>query len=171
MQSNFPTAVALVLKSEGGFVDNPSDPGGATNMGITAQMLAAWRGIKSVPVSAIKALTAAEATAIYRSRYWNAVHGDALPKGLDYAVFDYAVNSGVSTAVKALQRTLGVADDGSIGPVTLAAAAKAPAHTIIALCDQRLGMLERLTSWPTFGAGWANRIRDVRGEALQQAGD
>lgn len=170
MQANFAASLALVLKSEGGYVDDPRDPGGATNMGITLRTLAAWRGVKTLPKSEVQHLSQAEAGQIYKSRYWDAIAGDALPAGVDYAVFDFAVNSGPLAATKGLQTAVGVTVDGIIGNMTIAATAKAPSTAILTLCANRLASLERLPTWQTFGAGWSNRIHDVRGAALQMVG-
>lgn len=106
--SNFERALAHVLAFEGGFVNHPLDPGGATNLGITRAMLARARG-RPVTVAHVRALTRAEAASIYRRFYWNAVRADDLPGGLDLAVFDLAVNAGPTRAARLLQRTLGVA--------------------------------------------------------------
>lgn len=170
MQANFAASLALVLKSEGGYTDNPADPGGATNMGITLRTLAAWRGVTNLPKSEVQHLTAVEAGKIYKARYWNAIDGDALPAGVDYATFDYAVNSGPLAAAKGIQIAAGVTADGAIGPLTIAAAAKNPSTIVLTLCADRLAMLERLPTWHTFGAGWSNRIHAVRGAALQMVG-
>ncbi|WP_348629672.1 glycosyl hydrolase 108 family protein [Mesorhizobium sp. WSM3860] len=104
---------------------------------------------------------------LYRRFYWDAVSGDELPDGVDYAVFDFAVNSGPGRAAKYLQAALGVAQDGRIGPATLAAARAKPAGVVIdMLCDARLAFLQRLPTWPTFGNGWRARVASVRSEAL-----
>jgi lysozyme family protein len=171
MQSNFAAALKLVLKSEGGYVDNPADPGGATNMGITRATLAAWRGVpvNRLPKSEVKALTVAEAGTIYRARYWTPIYADDLPAGLDYAVFDYAVNSGPDRAAKDLQRVLGVTVDGRIGPETVAASKTDPMGTINRLCDARLRYLQGLGTWATFGRGWSARVTAVRQAALDMA--
>lgn len=159
---NFDEALSLVLKHEGGYVDHPKDPGGATNMGITIGTLRAYRG-KAVTKAQVKALTREEAAAIYRKNYWDAVKGDKLPSGVDYAVFDFAVNSGVGRAIPFLQRALGVPDDGVIGTATLkAVAATDPVKVLNAICDARLAWLKRLGTWGTFGKGWSNRIAGVR---------
>lgn len=171
MQSNFAASIALVLKSEGGYVDNPKDPGGATNMGITRATLAAWRGVavNSLPKSEVRNLGTAEATTIYRARYWTPIYADDLPAGLDYAVFDYAVNSGPAAAAKALQKVLGVTVDGRIGPQTVAAAKAAMPGAIDRLCDARLAFLRGLSTWATFGKGWASRVESVRKAARDMA--
>lgn len=104
---------------------------------------------------------------LFRRFYWDAVLGAALPDGIDYAVFDFAVNSGPGRAAKYLQAALGVAQDGRIGPATLAAARAKPAGVVIdALCDARLAFLQRLPTWPTFGRGWSGRVASVRRQAL-----
>ncbi len=165
--SNFARSLDLVLQIEGGYVNHPADPGGPTNMGITIATLRAWRG-RHVDISDVKNLTKAEAGQIYRKNYWG--HGDELSAGLDFALFDFAVNSGVGTATKHLQKVLGVPADGAIGPVTLAAAAKVdPALAINKLMDARLDYLEGLRTWPTFGRGWTARMTSVRRVALQMA--
>lgn len=155
-----------VLASEGGYVDHPSDPGGATNLGITHKTLAAWRG-KPVTKQDVRNLTRDEALQIYKAQYWDAVRGDQLPAGLDYAVFDYAVNSGPARAVKDLQRVLGVGVDGIVGAQTLAAAnARSASDLINALCDRRLEFVRGLSTYATFGRGWESRIASVRRNSL-----
>ena len=166
MRQNFPASVSLVLRSEGGFADNPLDSGGATNFGITRATLSNWLR-HPASVADVQALSVDTATAIYQASYWNAIKGDSLPLGIDYAVFDEAVNSGPSKAAKDLQSVLGVPVDGVIGPVTLAAAAKAePVGVINALCDARMAFLKSLATWATFGAGWSTRVAAVRAAAI-----
>lgn len=166
MSQNFPASVKLVLRSEGGFVDNPLDPGGATNLGITRATLSNWLR-HPASVADVQSLSVDTATAIYQASYWNAIKGDSLPLGIDYAVFDEAVNSGPSKAAKDLQSVLGVPVDGVIGPITLAAATKAePVGVINALCDARLSFLKSLGTWSTFGNGWSNRVASVRAAAI-----
>ena len=166
---NFEAALACVLRHEGGYSDHPDDPGGATMMGITLATLAAWRG-HAVAKAEVRALSRAEVAAIYRARYWDAVRADQLSAGLDLAVFDYAVNSGPSRAVRTLQKALGVAVDGRIGAQTLGAAhLKPPAEVIAALCAARLEFLEGLSAFPVFGRGWTRRVRDVEAVARRLA--
>lgn len=172
-ERGFNRALPHVLKHEGGYVDHPSDPGGATNLGVTRKTLARWRNVSpwtDLPKSAVKALTKTDAAPIYRAYYWDEVNGDKLPAGLDYAVFDYAVNSGAGRAAMASQRILGLADDGEIGPITLAdTAERKPIDLINALCDERLAVLRRLSTFPVFGKGWTSRVAGVRKLALQWA--
>ncbi|MER8375736.1 glycosyl hydrolase 108 family protein [Mesorhizobium sp. M1406] len=166
MDRNFARALALVLKSEGGWSDNPADPGGATMKGVT---LANFRRyVKADATKAdLRSIGDAQLATIYRRFYWDAVLGAELPNGVDFAVFDFAVNSGPGRAAKYLQAAVGVAQDGRIGPATLAAVEAKPAGVIIdALCDARLAFLKRLPTWATFGRGWSDRIKSVRAQAL-----
>jgi lysozyme family protein len=168
---SFERAFALTLKHEGGYVDHPRDPGGATNLGVTIGTLSNYLG-RPASKAEVRALTPAAVKPIYRQRYWNAVRGDELPAGVDYATYDFAVNSGPKRAVIALQRVLEVADDGKVGPVTLAKLAKANPLTLCTkLCAERLAFLRRLSTWPTFGKGWARRVAGVEAEAVRMARD
>lgn len=168
-RESFGPALTCVLAQEGGYSDHPADPGGATMMGITLATLSAWRGVPATKAD-VRALTRDEVAAIYRANYWNAVSGDDLPAGLDLAVFDFAVNSGASRAIRALQRALGVTVDGLIGPETLAAAgARPPTETIKALSAARLGFLERLSTFAVFGRGWTRRVREIEAAAMKLA--
>lgn len=175
MQRNFERALEGVLKHEGGFVNHPNDPGGATNKGIT---LATFRRYvkRSGTVADLKRLTTKQAGIVYRKRYWDKVRGDQLPDGVDYAVFDFAVNSGPARAAKYLQRIVGAAQDGRIGPKTLAAVNAyvdgnpTMRRTLIdKLCDDRMAFLRRLRHWSTFGRGWTRRVEDVRQTAFDMA--
>ena len=166
MDRNFGRALALVLKSEGGWSDNPADPGGATMKGVT---LANFRRyVKADATKAdLRAITNDQVATIYRRFYWDAVAGAELPGGVDYAVFDFAVNSGPGRAAKYLQAAVGAAQDGRIGPATLSAVGARPSGAVIAdLCDARLAFLRRLPTWPVFGKGWSDRVRSVRSQAL-----
>lgn len=165
MKDTFQRALALLLKHEGGFVNHVADPGGATNKGIT---LAVYREVygKGKTVDDLKRITDDQVAHIYRTRYWAKVRGDDLPSGVDYAVFDFAVNSGPARAAKYLQAVVGVAQDGVIGPQTLAAVKAASASAVIdKLCDKRLAFLQGLKTWSTFGKGWGRRVEDVRSAA------
>lgn len=175
MDRNFPKALELVLKSEGGFSNNKADPGGPTNLGIT---LANFRRFvkPNGTVEDLKKLTKGQASTCYRRQYWDAIAGAELPDGIDYAVFDFAVNSGPTRAAQYLQKVVGVAQDGKIGPATIKAAKAAlPATVIHKLCDERLAFLKRIKSkgkllWDTFGKGWSRRVQEVRAEALSLSG-
>ncbi len=166
---SFERSLALVLQHEGGFVQHPRDPGGATRFGITCGTLSRARG-RAASVEDVRHLTRAEAAAIYRRFYWDVVRADELPQGLGLALFDLAVNSGPARAVRMLQGVLGVEPDGLVGPLTLTAARGAdPAETIRRLTRARLGFLARLSTWPVFGRGWRRRVLAVEQEALRLA--
>jgi len=168
--ANFDRVLALLLVSEGGYVNNPRDPGGATKYGITIATLRNYRG-RSVTVDDVRQLTADEAGQIYHRNYWSPVRGDLLPAGVDYAVFDFAVNSGPRKAAEMLQECLSVTVDSDIGPVTWRAAAQVRAPDLInALCDRRLAYLRSLRNWADFGAGWSARVARVRADAILMAG-
>lgn len=167
--TRFDACLSHVLRHEGGYVDHPHDPGGATNMGITHITLADWRG-GPVTKDDVRELTRREAAAIYRANYWNRVHGDELPAGLDLAVFDFAVNSGVARAARHLQAAVGVDRDGAIGPVTLAAVARRDAVVLMqALNGRRLDFLRGLDTWQHFGRGWQRRVNEITAAATAMA--
>ena len=172
-EERFERCLTEVLRHEGGYVDHPSDPGGATNMGITRKTLARWRKVSpwtDLPKAAVAGLTRDEAALIYRASYWNACKAGDMPAGVDLALFDFAVNSGPDRAVRVLQAALGVAADGAVGPVTLGAVNAAnPTKLIDAICDRRLGFLGRLSSFATFGRGWTRRVAEIRAAALAAA--
>lgn len=169
MQENFDQSLKEVLKHEGGFADHPKDPGGATNKGITIATFRKWMG-KDSTVEQLKRITDDQVSHIYRKAYWNAVKGDELPSGIDYAVFDFGVNSGPTRAIKYLQTVLGVATDGKIGPATLnAARSHDPVRVIHELCDRRMAFLKALSTFATFGKGWTARVSGVRSKAISMA--
>ncbi len=170
MKENFDECLALILKHEGGWVNHPKDPGGETNMGVTKRVWEEWVG-HPVPAGSLKTLTVADVAPLYKARYWDKARCDDLPSGVDYVVFDYAVNSGPSRAAKQLQSCLGVVADGAIGPKTLEAAKAAdPVALAQCICDNRLSFLQSLPTWPTFGKGWGRRVADVRNIAEQMVG-
>lgn len=169
MKSNFLKVMPYIFSEEGGYVDDPADPGGATNMGITIATLSAWEGHQVSPED-VKEMTQATATQIYQTQFWDKIDGDNLPSGVDYAVFDFAVNSGPGRAAKTLQDVLGMPEDGVIGAQTVAAADMRPADEVInALCDARASWLESLSTASTFGKGWLARVERVRSRALALA--
>jgi lysozyme family protein len=166
MKQGYDTSLAAVLRSEGGYVNDPRDPGGATNKGVTQAVYDDYRKGLGSPPRTVKQITPSETAAIYKHRYWDAVRGDDLPAGVDYAVFDLAVNSGVSRASRFLQDVCCVNADGKIGPVTIAAASHNPKHIVEALMDKRLAFLRTLGTFGHFGKGWTNRCNEVRATAL-----
>lgn len=162
----FAACVPLLLKHEGKFVNDPKDPGGATNMGITIGTLTKWRG-RSVTPDDVLALSRDEALDIYRAWYWTQPGIGRLPVGIDRAVFDFAVHSGASRAIMAVQRVIKVADDGNLGPISYAAAARAdPIDTIRQLIAGRELFLSRLSIWPRYRNGWKSRLIELQDAAL-----
>jgi len=162
-------SIRRLLKSEGGYVNHPSDPGGPTNFGIT---LADYRKYVKADANAadIRAMNVDEAKAIYRAKYWDVMRGDELPAGVDYCVFDYAVNSGTGRAPKVLQRVLGISVTGWMNDATVAAARGREARALIqAICDERMRFLQGLKTWRVFGNGWSKRVGEVRATALAMA--
>jgi len=158
----FSECVAIVLRHEGGFIDHPSDRGGPTKYGITLRTLRGWRDDETLTADDVRALTEAEAREIYLARYWNPIRGDELPPGVDLAVFDYAVNSGVRHAARELQAVVGVPQDGAIGRVTLAAVREQdPSMVISNLCERRRAFLRTLRTFEVFGRGWLRRIAAI----------
>jgi lysozyme family protein len=161
MKENFDESLRLLLKSEGGFVNHPVDPGGMTCLGVTKKAWEAYTG-EMCNEADMRALTPKAVTPFYRAKYWDAVSGDDLPKGIDYAVFDFAVNAGPMRAIKVLQSCIKTLTDGEIGPKTLMAIAKKdPATLIEVYCEARLNFLSALPTWKTFGKGWERRVDDV----------
>jgi len=153
MSNNFDRAFAALLGNEGGYVNNPKDPGGETNFGIT---VAVARGYGYT--GAMRDMPLATAKAIYQAQYWRAQF-DQMPYVVAFQVFDGAVNSGVVQSVKWLQRALAVKADGIIGPFTMTAIGKAdPLAVVIGFNAARLTFLTSLPTWATFGKGWSNRI-------------
>jgi lysozyme family protein len=166
MFSNFDKSLAAVLVHEGGFVNNPKDPGGMTNLGCTKTTWEEHCG-HSVDEKTMRALTPQDVGPLYRQKYWNKVCADDLPAGVDYVVFDAAINSGPGRAVKWLQACVGVEVDGSLGPKSLAAVrAFDPKHLISDYSKRRLSFLMDLPTWDTFGKGWARRVNEVESVGL-----
>ena len=167
MKENYAQALKQVLKYEGGYVDHPKDPGGPTNKGVTQAVYDNWRKSQNLSIQSVRAIADSEVAAIYRQEYWDRVSGDNLPSGVDFAVFDYAVNSGVSRAAKTLQAVVGVTQDGVIGPATIQATKTYVAMTVT---NKRLAFMQSLSIWSTFGKGWSARIADVKAQILSLVG-
>lgn len=148
--TDFYISIDRLLGNEGGYVNNKDDPGGETKWGISK---------RSYQYMNIAALTKEQAIAIYKRDFWDKIDGDELPKGVGFQMLDFAVNSGISTATRALQRAIGVADDGEFGPVSLTAMKNQdPSDTIMRLLAERLMFMTGLSGWAAFGKGWARRI-------------
>lgn len=163
MKENYPQALKQVLKYEGGYVDHPKDPGGPTNKGVTQAVYDNWRKSQNLSTQSVRAIADSEVAAIYKNLYWDRISGDLLPSGVDFAVFDYAVNSGVSRAAKTLQAVVGVTQDGVIGPATIQAT---KTYVAMSITNRRLAFMQSLSIWSTFGKGWSARIADVNAQII-----
>lgn len=149
---NFDSAFEKVLGHEGGYVNHPLDPGTETKFGISK---------RTYPYEDIKNLTLVRAKDIYRKDFWDKAKCDKMPPAVAYAVFDAAVNSGISQSIKWLQRALGVTADGVVGPQTLTAITWANSEALLArFLGHRLAFMTDLVTWPSFGKGWSRRIAD-----------
>ena len=165
MQSNFEKALALVLQHEGGYVNHPSDPGGRTNLGVTQRV---WEEYVGHPVdeATMRSLTKELVAPLYKKNYWDAICGDVLPAGVDYLLFDFAINAGTSRAVKTAQKSLGINADGALGPITTQALLTANAKDFIHKFSMAKESFYRsLTTFPTFGKGWLNRVAEGKKNA------
>jgi lysozyme family protein len=166
MKENFEKALAAVLHHEGGFVNHPSDPGGMTNLGCTKKVWEEHCG-HEVDEKAMRALTPSDVAPLYKTKYWDKIKGDELPSGVDYAVFDCAINSGAGRAAKFLQSCVGVEPDGGIGPKTLAAVKAFDKKQLVEdYSKRRLSFMMDLPTWDTFGKGWSRRVSEVNTVAL-----
>ena len=165
MKDNFAECLAHVLQSEGGYVDDPRDPGGATCKGVSLAVYEQFKG-RHATKDELRHISDEDLQAIYRQGYWDKVRGDDLPPGVDLVAFDAAVNSGPRQSAKWLQRALHVADDGVIGPATIKAANGMNRRQVInAACDNRLAFLRSLPTFGHFGAGWTARVGRIRSAA------
>lgn len=167
MRENWEKVFTEVIKSEGGYVNHPDDPGGPTNLGITQATLSRYLG-RAATVADVRALTKETVKPIYRRNFWDVIRGDELPSGVDYATYDFAVNSGPTRAARYLQSVVGVVQDGRIGPETIAAVNRYSAEDVVKkLVAKRRGYLMGLRAWRTFGKGWNNRLVSVQTLALK----
>ena len=167
MQENFDKCLEMLLHHEGGFVNHPRDPGGMTNFGVTRMVYEKWVGRK-MSEQDMKDLTHADVAPIYKNQYWDRCKGDDLPSGVDWCVFDWAVNSGVGRSAKALQGIIGATQDGGIGPMTLKLIAEhEPRELIEKMHDKRQGFYEGLKTFDSFGKGWTRRNKETRESALE----
>ena len=155
-----------VLKSEGGFVNNPKDPGGMTNLGVTK---AVWEEFVGHPVSEadMRALTPEKVAPMYEQKYWRPCYGEVLPRGLDFVVFSMAVNAGTGRSVKLLQQSIGCVPDGVIGPTTRSLISASDTPTLISKFSEcRREYYRSLKTFPIFGAGWLKRVDREEQEAM-----
>jgi lysozyme family protein len=169
MTKNFRDCLELVLKSEGGYIDHPKDPGGRTNLGVTQRVWEEWIGHPATEKD-MRELTPAIVAPMYEMRYWRTSYCEKLPRGLDLLVFSMAVNAGSGRSVKLLQDAIGVLPDGVIGPRTMAKINEANAETLIdKFSEARTAYYKGLKLFPVFGKGWLSRTDKERLEALDMA--
>lgn len=148
--SKFEHYMERLLDHEGGYVNDPRDPGGETKWGISK---------RQYPLLNIKTLTKGDAIEIYRRDYWARMAGERLPDEVAFQVLDAAVNHGIGNAIRFLQRAVGVADDGIVGPLTLAAVrSRGAADVVLCFNAERLDFYTRLSTWSAFGKGWTRRV-------------
>lgn len=169
MQDNFEACFAQTERWEGGWVDNPHDPGGATDRGVTQRSYNGYRAKLKLPPRSVRRMTDDECKDLYRSEYWVGARGDDLPAGLDLCQYDEAVNSGAVQAAKLLQTAVGVRADGVLGLETLNAihnCADIP-DLIKKVCAARLSFWHRLKTWAFFGVGWTRRGIGIEAKALE----
>jgi lysozyme family protein len=167
MKENFDKCLEMLLHHEGGFVNHPDDPGGMTNLGVTKAVYDDFIGRESTE-DEMRALTPADVAPIYKKKYWDKVRGDDLPSGLDWAVFDWGVNSGTGRSAKALQKIIGAKADGAIGPKTLAQLSEHdPEDVVREMYKVRQDFYEGLRTFATFGRGWSRRNTETLAQSLE----
>jgi lysozyme family protein len=165
MNNNWKQAFDLMLKSEGGYVHHPSDPGGRTNLGVTQATWENWVG-RGSDEAEMRGLTPEKVEPLYKKKYWDVVRADELPSGIDYLVFDMGVNAGPGRSIKLLQTAVGVTPDGGFGPMTMAAVQAAdPVELIEKFSFWKEQFYRSLDSFPVYGTGWLNRVADVKVKA------
>ena len=165
MTGNFKACLELVLKSEGGWVNNPNDPGGETNLGVTKRV---WEEYVGHPVESLKKLTEADVAPLYELKYWRPCYGEVLPRGLDFLCFSFGVNAGCGRSVKLLQQSLGLIPDGIIGPRVMQKLRESNiADVIKGFSESRRNYYKSLKTFPIFGRGWISRTDKEEQEALQ----
>ena len=172
MKDNFDTCLALMLAHEGGYVHHEKDPGGRTNLGVTQRVWEEWLG-RTVSEKEMRALTPSMVKPLYKRKYWDACRADDLVPGVDYVVFDCAVNSGVGRAIKLLQTCVGATPDGGYGSITAALVKEAesdPQRLVELYCAKRLDFLQSLKTFEIFGKGWSRRVAEVKDAALKMLG-
>ena len=165
MKENFDDALKAILKHEGGFVNHPKYPGGMTNLGVTKKVWEAWVG-HAVDEKAMRALTPEVVGPMYKKKYWDAVKADEMSEGLDYLMFDFAVNAGPRRAIKTMQKAIGTTPDGAIGPKTMAALKAANQSELVAkFSAEKEAFYRSLPTFGTFGKGWLRRVAEAKTHA------
>lgn len=171
-QGNFQRCLAFTLTREGGFSNDPHDPGGATMYGIIQREYDAWKKAHGLPLAPVRWISTSDRDAIYMEQYWNAMRCEELPLGVDLMVFDFGVNSGVVKSVKELQVAVGAAPvDGHLGLITMGRVRGVNDHAALInkLSARRLSFLQALRNWKYFGNGWRSRVKLATVLALKMA--
>ena len=161
MKENFESCFKIIIAHEGGFVNHPADPGGMTNLGVTARAWAEYTGrlLSLITEAEMRSLTVETVKPFYKRKYWDSCKCDLLPSGLDLSIFDFAVNSGPGKAIRVLQECLAIEADGLIGPETIKYVKLANVEELITdLNRSRLDYLQNLRTFNTFGKGWTKRV-------------
>ena len=167
MKDNFHDSLIMLLKHEGGFVNHPRDPGGMTNLGVTKKVYEEWMG-REVSEQEMRDLQPKDVRDLYKKNYWDRCKCDDLPSGLDFAVFDWAVNSGTGRSSKGVQKACAAEPDGAIGPKTLALVkGQNTQYMIEKFGEIRQNFYESLSTFDTFGKGWTRRNKETTEEALK----
>jgi len=169
MTDNFKECLDLVLKSEGGFINLASDPGGMTNLGVTKRVWEEYTGHEA-DEKEMRSLTPEKVAPLYEQKYWRPCYGEVLPRGLDFVVFSMGVNAGPGRSVKLLQSAIGCVPDGVIGPRTRELISSSNSATLInKFSESRREYYRALKTFPIFGKGWLNRVDHEETEALNMA--
>lgn len=164
MQGNFKECLDLVLKSEGGWVNHPNDPGGETNLGVTKRVWEEWVGH---PVESLKNLTKDQVAPLYEQKYWRPCYGEVLPRGLNFIVFSAGIMSGSGRSIKLLQQSIGCLPDGIVGSRTRAVILASNIANLIAKFSETRREYYRSLNKPAFQKGWLARVDREEQEALQ----
>ena len=171
MKENYDKCLEMILHHEGGYVNHPKDPGGMTNLGVTKRVYEEWVG-HEVDEDTMRGLTPEDVGPIYKKNYWDKIKGDQLPAGLDLCIFDFGVNAGTGRAAKFIQKIVGTAVDGGIGPNSLkkidAYVEKHGIEDVVKTYQSdRQKYYEKLKHFKTFGRGWTRRVNETTEAALK----
>jgi lysozyme family protein len=167
MDNNFEKAFNFVMKSEGGYVNNPKDPGGETDLGVTKAAWSTWLK-RPIQLGEMAKLQLSDVKPFYKALYWDKAYCSKLPTGLDYCLFDAEVNMGVGQAIRLLQKSLGCVPDGVIGENTMIAIHNAnPEDLIDKFSAQKEQFYRSLAAFNTFGKGWLARVAQVKQKAKE----
>jgi len=178
MLENWNESFEMVIAHEGGFTNDQRDTGnhlpdgrqGSTMLGCTQANWEAYVGHK-VTQDDMKKLTKDDVKPLYKKNYWDAVRGDELPTGVDYAAFDFAINAGPSASRKMIQRALGVTADGAFGPITMTMIEKADAKDLMhKFSEAKTNFYKSLGNFNVYGKGWLRRVADVQTVADKMIG-